>query len=93
MAGHLRVPGGVPVRGAVTAVRAAAFLAGAQVDPLRADLHALIAMVVARRLHRRERREVNAVPIDHRRTLLRQRIVVRVQATKLSSHVRTSEAK
>ena len=66
---RLRMARRMALRRIVTAVRAAAFLAGAQVDPLRADLHALVALVVARRFHSSKGREVDAFPIDHRRTV------------------------
>src|SRR5438552_19151087 len=42
---------GVLVRRAVAAARAAALLAGAQVHPLRSDLHALLAFAALRLFH------------------------------------------
>jgi hypothetical protein len=45
MTAHLRVPGGVAVGRAVAAQRRAAFLAGPQMDPVRADFHTLVALM------------------------------------------------
>src|SRR5207244_6618479 len=45
MAAGARVLRGMLVRRAVAAARAAALLAGAQMEPARADLHALLALV------------------------------------------------
>ena len=51
MARGVRVFGGVPIRRAVTAKRHATSLAGAQMDPGAADLHAFFAFAPPRLLH------------------------------------------
>jgi Endodeoxyribonuclease RusA len=51
MAGRAGVLGGVPVRRVVAAVRAAARLTRAEVDPAPADLHAFVALAGAGGLH------------------------------------------
>ena len=48
MAGRVRVFAGVLVRRTVAAERDAAFLAGAQMNPIVADLHALRAFAALR---------------------------------------------
>jgi hypothetical protein len=50
MPGGVRVFGGMPVRRAITAERHATRLAGAQMDPLCADLHAFFAFEALRLL-------------------------------------------
>ena len=48
----------------------AAFLAGAQVDPVAADLHAFIALIPLRLLDRGDRADVSTALIRHRVPLL-----------------------
>src|SRR5436189_1532047 len=65
MAGGPRVFRRVPVGGIVAAVRAAALLAGPQVHPLGADLHALVALTVLRLFDGLDGIEVDAALIRH----------------------------
>lgn len=65
MAAGVRVFGGVAVRGAVAAAGAAAFLTGSQVNPARADLHAILALAALRLFDRRDRGEVIAGAVTH----------------------------
>ena len=50
MAAHLRVPGRMSINGAVATQSRATILTGPQVDPLVANLHALIAFMSLRLL-------------------------------------------
>src|SRR5438445_12511825 len=65
-----RVFAGVAVGGAVAAQGGAAFLAGAQMDPLRAHLDALRAFPALGVPHSRDRGEMSAGTVRHRRPLL-----------------------
>src|SRR5215218_2204828 len=69
MSCRARVFGGVPVRRVVAAQRDAALLAGAQVDPLRADLDALLAFMVLGELHCRNGGKVSAGGRGHGRIM------------------------
>jgi len=60
-----RVLGRVPIGRVVAAQRRAALLARPQVDPLSADLHALIALMALRMLDRLDRAEVKTASIRH----------------------------
>ena len=55
MSGCVRVFTGVAIRRTVAAKSHAAFLAGPQVDPIAADLHAFLALKTARPLDRFDR--------------------------------------
>src|SRR5262245_43772821 len=70
MAGGAEVFRRVTVGRVVAAVRPAAFLAGPQVHPLAADLHAFLAFAFLWRLHRRDRGEVGTALICHTGLLL-----------------------
>jgi hypothetical protein len=70
MAGHLRVPGRMVVRRVVAAMRAPTFLAGTQVDPFAADLHAFIALVLSGVLDCGDCLDVRAPLIRHGPPLL-----------------------
>src|SRR5687768_15699710 len=59
------VLGRMTVRRTVAAMRPAAFLAGPQVDPPAADLHAFIAFMACRRLDAADGRKVLAFPVWH----------------------------
>src|SRR5262245_30461680 len=63
--GRAGVLGRMAVRRAVAAVRAAAFLAGSQMNPRSADLDALLALASFRRLDARDRVDVVAGLIGH----------------------------
>src|SRR2546426_6280186 len=65
MARRPRMLAGVPVRRRVAAERRAAALAGAQVHPLRADLHALLAHVFLRMFDGGETVDVSASGFRH----------------------------
>src|SRR5512140_3675830 len=65
MLARARVLAGVFVRRVVTAARRTALLAGAEVDPARADLHALLALPALRGLHRLDRLGVTACRFRH----------------------------
>src|SRR5207244_13125334 len=58
------------VGGAVAAQRSTALLAGAQMDPLRPDLHALGALPALGVLHGCDRTEMSAGTVGHCRPLL-----------------------
>ena len=62
---RVRVFAGVPVRRTVAAERHATRLAGAQMDPTRADLHALLALAVSGRLDRSNGIDVFAGTLRH----------------------------
>src|SRR5207237_3043025 len=61
-----RMLGGMLVGRAVAAQRGAALLAGAQMHPLRVDLHALGALPALAVSHRSDRLEMNAARVGHR---------------------------
>ena len=66
MPGRVRVPGCVAIRGAVATMSLAAFLAGAQVNPVAADLHAFVALIPLWLLDRGDRADVSTALIWHR---------------------------
>src|SRR5437588_1636816 len=66
MTGGAGVLGGMLVGRAVAAQRGAALLARSQVDPVRADLHALGALPALGVPHGRDRTEVSAAIVGHR---------------------------
>src|SRR5258708_19801052 len=65
MLARARVLAGVLVRRVVAAARRTALLAGPQVHPARADLHALLALPALRGLHRLDRLDVTARRLRH----------------------------
>jgi len=65
MPGCVRVFSGVTVRRAITAERLAARLAGAQMDPVCADLHAFLAFAPLRLFNGRDRVKMRAASIRH----------------------------
>ena len=65
MAGGVGVLAGVPVRRAVAAKRDAALLAGAQMNPFVADLHALRAFAALRIFDRCDRVEMRTTAVSH----------------------------
>src|SRR6185436_11860633 len=62
MPARARVLAGVAVRRAVTAECVAALLAGPQVDPSRADFHALDTLAACRVFDRLDRRDMRTSP-------------------------------
>src|SRR5205807_5013156 len=66
VSGRPRMLGGMLVGRAVAAQRRAALLAGAQMHPLRLDLHALGALPALGMSHGGDRLEVNAARVGHR---------------------------
>ena len=60
-----RVLAGVAVGGAVAAQRRAALLAGAQMDPLRPDLHTLRALASVRKFDSRDGGKMAATSVGH----------------------------
>src|SRR5688572_29687425 len=68
VAAGARVLGGVPLRRVVAAARRPALLAGAEMDPGGADLHALLALVARCLLDRADRGEVRAALLRHHPT-------------------------
>src|ERR1700682_1313870 len=69
MAAGSRVLAGVTVRRRIAAERDRTSLAGAQVHPLSADLHTLVALPVLRVFHRRDALEVRTGCFRHHRVL------------------------
>jgi hypothetical protein len=67
MTACVSVRGGVAIRGVVTADRRAAGLTGAQMHPLRANLHTLFALPPLRMFDTRNRLYVRASFFSHRR--------------------------
>ena len=65
MAGRVRVFAGVAIRRTVATKSHAAFLAGPQVDPIAADLHALLAFKTVRPLDRFDSFDVGAFSGNH----------------------------
>jgi hypothetical protein len=65
MSGRLRMPGGMAIRRVIATMRAAAFLAGAQVNPFTADLHAFITLVSLSVFHCGNHTNVRAALIRH----------------------------
>src|SRR5262245_2084707 len=71
MVGGPRVPARVPPRRVVAAARTPALLAGAEVDPLGAALHAVLALALLRALHLVDGADVRARAVGHRLLLTR----------------------
>ena len=65
MPGGVRMFGGMPVGRAVAAARHAARLAGAQMHPPIADLHAFLAFRALRLFNRRDRVKMRAASVRH----------------------------
>ena len=61
----MSVLAGVPIWRAIAAERDAACLAGPQMNPVRADLHAFFAFAALRLLDRPDRVEMRAASIRH----------------------------
>src|SRR5579864_8709680 len=68
MGAGLRVLGRVTIRRAIATPRDAARLAGAQMDPRRTGLDALVALAALRVFHGGDGRDVAACMIGHRRS-------------------------
>jgi hypothetical protein len=65
MSGGVRVFTGMAIRRAITTKCHAALLARAQVNPLRADLHAFSAFAALRRFDRHDRIEMGTTSVRH----------------------------